>query len=221
MSDIMTATWQKVRQYLKEIHGEMYDDVVQEVDDTFVVRRGSATVNLTVKPLSDDDCIVQALAYVVQGVNVTPSLLENLMRQNVKYPFGAFGLMFDNTITFSHRIAGAHLDKNELRTTIGTVGYVADEIDVEIREALANAPQRKPAPKKNAPAKQVPPKKAMKPMPKKAAAKKAPAKKSAPKKAAPKKAMVKKATAKKASPKKVVKKKVALKKPVKKGGKKK
>ncbi|MBN1446840.1 MAG: YbjN domain-containing protein, partial [Bacteroidetes bacterium] len=127
MANIVNATRQKVKRYLKNIYGKNYRNIVEEVDESFVIRRGSATVHVTVKPLSKDDCIVDALSYVVQGAKIGPKLLGMLMRRNSTYPIGAYGLLFDDTIVFSHSIAGANLDPNELRTTIATVAFVADE----------------------------------------------------------------------------------------------
>jgi len=129
MANIIADTRKKVRTLLKEIYGKHFTEIVHEVDNTFVIRRGSAAVQVNVKPLSKEDCLVQALSYVVQGAKVGPKLLTYLMRHNATMPIGAFGLLFDDTVTFSHTITGGNLDKNELRTTIGTVAFVADETD--------------------------------------------------------------------------------------------
>ena len=133
MTKIVSDTRRKVKTFLKDIYGKNYQDIVQEIDDSFVVRRGSAAVHVRVKPLSKDDCMVQAVAYVVQGAKIGPKLLGYLMRMNATMPIGAYGLLFDDTIVFSHSIAGAHLDRNELRTTVATVAFVADESDDDIR----------------------------------------------------------------------------------------
>lgn len=132
MADIIKTTQKNVKKYLKEIYGRHYDAMVQEVDGSFIVRRGTAAVHVKVKPLSKDDCIVQAQSYVVQGAKIGPKLLTHLMRLNANNPIGAFGLGFDDTITFHHSITGANLDANELRVTVATVAFVADEHDEEI-----------------------------------------------------------------------------------------
>jgi hypothetical protein len=134
MASIVAQTRKKVKSYLKTIYGKNYPYMVLEIDDTFIVRRGSAAVHLSVLPLTKEDCLVRALSYVVQGARITPKLLNHLMRLNVRQPVGAFGLMFDDTITFGHSINGAHLDQNELRMTVATVAYVADEMDDAIRK---------------------------------------------------------------------------------------
>jgi hypothetical protein len=134
MANIVAQTQKKVKSYLKAIYKKNYSYMVLEIDDTFIVRRGSAAVHVSVIPLNKEDCLVRALAYVVQGAKLTPKLLDYLMRLNVRHPVGAFGLIFDNTITYGHSINGAHLDQNELRTTVATVAYVADEMDDAIRK---------------------------------------------------------------------------------------
>jgi hypothetical protein len=134
MANIVAATQKKVKSFLKQIHGKRYADIVQEVNGSFVVRRGSAAVHLTFKSWGKDDCLVTALAYIVQNAKVGPKILGHLMRRNATEQIGAYGLLFDDTIVFSHSIAGANLDMNELRITIGTVAFVADESDDDIRK---------------------------------------------------------------------------------------
>lgn len=181
MANIIAQTRTKVRKYMKEAYGKQYKDIVQEVDGAFVVRRGSAAVHVSIKPLHKTDCIVQALAYVVQGAKIGPKVLGYLMRQNATNLLGAYGLLFDDTITFSHTIMGANLDPNELRTTIATVAFVADESDDDIMKMaggkravdamadLGDLEEMPLIPKKKAPAKKAPAKKAT---PKKPARKK-------------------------------------------------
>jgi hypothetical protein len=134
MANHVAATQKKVKSFLKQMYGKQYASIVTEIDGSFVVRRGSAAVHVSVKSWGKDDCLVTALAYVVQNAKVGPKLLTTLMRRNASENIGAYGLLFDDTIVFSHSIAGANLDMNELRVTIGTVAYVADESDDEIRK---------------------------------------------------------------------------------------
>ena len=134
MANILDQTRKKIKTYLKGIYGKNYTYMVLEIDNTFIVRRGSAAVHLSVLPLNKQDCLVRAMSYVVQGAKIGPKLLEYLMRLNSRQPVGAFGLIFDDTITYGHSINGAHLDQNELRTTVATVAYVADETDDLIRK---------------------------------------------------------------------------------------
>ncbi len=134
MANIVAATQKKVKSYLKQIHGKNYPKIVQEINDSFVIRRGSAVVHVSVKSWGKDDCLVTALAYVVQNAKIGPKLLNYLMRRNAAEQIGAYGLLFDDTVVFSHSIAGANIDMNELRVTIGTVAYIADETDDEIRK---------------------------------------------------------------------------------------
>lgn len=134
MANITAATRKKVQSFLKKIHGKNYSSIVQEINDTWVIRRGSAAVHVIVKPWGKDDCLVTALAYVVQNAKIGPKLLTYLMRRNATEQLGAYGLLFDDTVVFSHSIAGANLNMNELRVTIGTVAFVADESDDEIRK---------------------------------------------------------------------------------------
>lgn len=177
MASIVHATLKKVKAYLKEIYGKNYKSSVQEVDDSLIIRHGSAAVNVFVRPLSKDDCLVTSQAYVVQGAKIGPKILGKLMRLNATNPVGAFGLLFDDTIVFRHSVSGANLDLNELRMSIRTVAFFADEYDDDIlkiaggfravdaqamlsSEAAVLAKERKAAAAKKAAAKKAPAKKA-------------------------------------------------------------
>ena len=191
MASIVNATLKQVKTYLKEIYGKHYKTSVQEVDDSLVIHHGSAAVTVFVRPLSKDDCLVTSQAYVVQGAKIGPKLLGRLMRLNATNPVGAFGMLFDDTIIFRHSISGANLDLNELRMSIRTVAFFADEYDDDILKLAGGyravdaqgllggdvPAARGTAPKKAAPKKAAP---------KKAVAKKVPAK-TATRKAVPKK----------------------------------
>ncbi|MFZ1731141.1 MAG: hypothetical protein WBQ23_14370 [Bacteroidota bacterium] len=197
MASIVNATQKKVKSYLKEIYGKNYKNSVQEVDDSYVIRQGSAVINIFVRPLSKEDCLVTSQAYVVQGAKIGPKILGMLMRLNATNPIGAFGLLFDDTIIFRHSISGANIDLNELRMSIRTVAFFSDEYDDDILKiaggvraidahtllgdgaaATAKAPVKKAAAKKAPAAKKTPAAKpAVKAAKKSAPAKKAPARK--------------------------------------------
>lgn len=134
MTNIIETTYEKVKLFLQTIYGEKYDHYVAEIDQKFVISKGSAVVNVSVKPWHEEDCIVQALAHVVTGARMTPELIKFLLRENSRAPFGAFGLYFDDTITFSHSVAGTNLDLNELGITVRHVAFMADEYDDLIRD---------------------------------------------------------------------------------------
>ncbi|MDX9758665.1 MAG: YbjN domain-containing protein [Bacteroidota bacterium] len=195
MASIVNATQKKVKAYLKEIYGKNYKTSVQEVDDAMVIHRGSAAITVFVRPLSKEDCLVTAQAYVVQGAKIGPKLLGMLMRLNATNPVGAFGMLFDDTIIFRHSISGANLDLNELRTSIRTVAFFADEYDDDIRKIAGGhrAIDARGLLGDDAPA----PSKARGTTTKPAAAKKSVAKKAVPTpKTAPKKPVAKKPVAK-------------------------
>ncbi len=120
----------RVRRYLRQMVGR---DGFQEFDDRFVLQRGSATIQVVVRPWHRDDAVVEAIAYLTDTVPVTPELMEFLLRKNATLHFGAFGLAFDRTIVFTHSIAGRNLDPNELRATVETVGAIADYYDDHFR----------------------------------------------------------------------------------------
>jgi hypothetical protein len=72
------------------------------------------------------------MANLVSGAMISNDLMQFLLRKNAELHFGAFGLLFDNTIVFQHSIAGSNVDGNELVTSVDAVAIVADHYDSEI-----------------------------------------------------------------------------------------
>ncbi|MBI5326050.1 MAG: YbjN domain-containing protein [Ignavibacteriae bacterium] len=103
-------------------------------DGTYTINRGSSNIMINVKEFVKNETIIECVAHVVTGSNITPDLMKFLLRKNVELHFGSFGLLFDDTITFSHSITGSNLDENELITTVSSVGFIADYYDDVIVE---------------------------------------------------------------------------------------
>jgi hypothetical protein len=59
-------------------------------------------------------------------------LLQFLLRKNAEIHFGAFGILFDNTIIFQYSIAGTNVDDNELLTSINAVAIISSHYSKEI-----------------------------------------------------------------------------------------
>jgi hypothetical protein len=89
---------------------------------------------IIVRPFTDEDSCVECSANVVIGAKITPDLMKFLLRKNTELHFGAFGLLFDDTITFAHSITGSNLDENELLTSLNSVATIADYYDDVIIE---------------------------------------------------------------------------------------
>ncbi|MFN8358866.1 MAG: YbjN domain-containing protein [Candidatus Kapaibacterium sp.] len=99
---------------------------------TFTIARGSTQVMIIIRPFNETDTCIECISNVVIGAKITNDLMRFLLRKNAELHFGAFGLLFDDTIIFSHSIAGANVDMNELVTTIHSVAIIADYYDDEI-----------------------------------------------------------------------------------------
>jgi len=98
----------------------------------YTITRGSTQVMIIVRPFTDKETSVECISQVVTGAKITPEIMNFLLRKNAELHFGAFGLYFDNTITYSHAIAGTQLDDNELVTTLNAVAVIADHYDDKI-----------------------------------------------------------------------------------------
>ena len=126
--EILASTSTKVREYLQEI----YPDFVEFEDGTFTVNEGSATVSITVRPWHEGDSAVEFTSHLVSGATVDQTLMHWMLTKNVELHFGALGLLFDDTVVYSHTLPGCDLSRKEFEATIRTVATIADHYDDEI-----------------------------------------------------------------------------------------
>ncbi len=115
-----------------EILAEHYPEHLNFGDGSFAISHGSSQIIILTRPYTETETAVECIANVVTGGNITPDLMKYLLRKNSELHFGAFGLLFDDTIIFSHTITGAHLDDNELLNSIDSVAVITDHYDDEI-----------------------------------------------------------------------------------------
>ncbi|MFC2132072.1 YbjN domain-containing protein [Bacteroidota bacterium] len=95
----------------------------------FTILRGSTQVMISIHYLIQNETVIICTANVVRKAKINSETMHFLLRKNSQIQFGAFGLLFDGTITFSHSITGSNLDSNELITTLNSVAYMADYYD--------------------------------------------------------------------------------------------
>ncbi len=126
--ELIYATIQKVESILNE----KYPDHIKFEEGQYVINRGSTQVMVLVRPFTEKDTAVECIANVVAGANITSEIMKFLLRKNAEIHFGSFGLLFDDTITFSHCITGTNLDFNELIVSVNSVAIIADYYDDEI-----------------------------------------------------------------------------------------
>ena len=106
-----------------------FPDFMRFENGKFTILRGSTQVMISVHYLIQDETVILCSSNVVRGATINNELMHFLLRKNTQIQFGAFGLLFDGTITFSHAITGSNLDANELINTLESVAYQADYYD--------------------------------------------------------------------------------------------
>lgn len=126
--ELLDSTHREVESILKET----YPDYLSFETGQFTLTRGSSQVMIIVRPFTENETCVEIMANVVTGGNISPQIMKFLLRKNAELHFGAFGLLFDNTIIFQYSITGTNLDKNELVTSINAVAIIADHYDDEL-----------------------------------------------------------------------------------------
>ena len=124
----LTITRQKVEQVL-QAH---YPDHINFGEGSYSIDEGSARVMIIVRPFTDSDTCIEFMATLVSGAEISEELLRFLLRKNAELHFGAFSLLFDDTICFAHSIAGINADENEIITSIKSVAIIANHYDNEI-----------------------------------------------------------------------------------------
>lgn len=113
---------------------ETYPDFVDYDNRTFTVEHGSTIVMITVRPFTDKEACIECFSQVVSGCEINTEILAFLLRKNTELHFGAFGLLFDNTITFSHSITGSDMNRDEFKNSLKVVAFIADHYDDKIVE---------------------------------------------------------------------------------------
>lgn len=127
---VQQEIYEKIEPWMKELFGIF----VSKRDDApyFGVSIGSAFVHIGVHPWGKDNATITTRAYVAVDVEITPDLMEFLLRENDKMRFGAFGLDEDYDIFFEHTIVGTSCEVEELKSSVLAVGYAVDQYDDQI-----------------------------------------------------------------------------------------
>jgi len=126
--ELIDLTIKNVENILKEA----YPDYLTFGEGQYTLSHGSTQIMIIVRPFTNEETCIEVLANVVSDGNITPELMKFLLRKNAELHFGAFGLLFDDTIIFQYSIAGTNVDKNELITSINAVSIIADHYDDEL-----------------------------------------------------------------------------------------
>ncbi len=125
---MLTETRDRVKGYLQNV----FPDYVEFDDGSFTVSEGSAIISIIVRPWHGGDVAVEFTSHLVSGPNLTQEALRWLLQKNVEIHFGAFGLLFDDTIVYSQTLPGSDLSRAEFEATVLTVARIADHYDDEI-----------------------------------------------------------------------------------------
>jgi len=124
--------YSQVKSYLDELVDEHFDDA-DHCD--FYLKYGSTVLEISIHPYQEDDAIIEILAFVVQGVEPSFEMMQELLRLNSEVVLGAFS-MVGRDIFFSHSFLGRRLSAEQLIASLDIVAYVSDEYDEQIVSAF-------------------------------------------------------------------------------------
>ncbi|MFP4529253.1 MAG: T3SS (YopN, CesT) and YbjN peptide-binding chaperone 1 [Candidatus Kapaibacterium sp.] len=128
--ELITNSIAKVEKMLEK----HFPDHLKFDEGNYTITRGSTQVMIVVRPFTRDETCVEFFSHVASKADINNELMRFLLRKNAELHFGAFGLLFDDTIVFSHSIAGTNMDDNEFTTALNSVAVIADHYDDVIVE---------------------------------------------------------------------------------------
>ena len=114
---------------ISKILAEFYPEHLSYGDGSYTISRGSTQVMIVVRPFTEKEACVECIATVVSEPEVSFDLMRFLLRKNSELHFGAFGLLFDDTITFTYSFSSGALSSNELRIALESVAIISDYYD--------------------------------------------------------------------------------------------
>ena len=126
------AIIESTRANVAAILKDRFPQTVDFSDGSYALSYGSSSVGVVVRRYTETDTMVEIMAQVVSGAEITPELLKWLRRKNAELHFGAFGLLFDDTIIYTYSLPGSKLDASELEAAVTSVAVIADHYDDEI-----------------------------------------------------------------------------------------
>jgi hypothetical protein len=138
------ACYEKVATLLEKLFGELA--IPRPQGPGWGISMGSSFTQVWIGTWGEDDALIQVRAYVVMGAEVTPDLMEFLLKENDKMIFGAFGLDNDKDIFFEHTILGSSCDKSTLKASVMSVINNADQYDDQIVSRWGGRRASDPAP---------------------------------------------------------------------------
>ena len=69
---------------------------------------------------------------IIASERRAPEILDGFFEAILELHFGALGLLFDNTIVYSHTLPGCSMSKEAFEATVRTVATIADHYDDEV-----------------------------------------------------------------------------------------
>lgn len=114
---------------LKSFFENNFNETTYFDEETFIISKGSTQVLVKAENITEDHVVIDLISHVVKNAKVDDKLKNFLLRANSELKFGAFGLLFDDTITFQHSILANDFSEVDLKSSINAVASVADYYD--------------------------------------------------------------------------------------------
>jgi hypothetical protein len=119
-------------QHVRSVLNAKFSNVIDFNDGSFAIPHGSSSVSVVVRTYTETECMIELMAQVVSGANISEELLRWLLRKNAELHLGAFGLLFDDTIVYTYAITWGSTGGTDLESAVTSVAVIADHYDDEI-----------------------------------------------------------------------------------------
>lgn len=120
--------YRQVKSYLDELVDEHFDDA-EHCD--FYVKYGSTVLEISIEPYEEDDAVIIVLAFVVQGVESSFELMNELLGINADSRLGAFS-MVGTDVFYSHSFLGRRMRPEQFIASLDSVASIADVYDEQL-----------------------------------------------------------------------------------------
>lgn len=131
MSQAVALVKEKVQRYLTDMLGS----VTIDRDGDFAIRYGSAQLFVRVSAFGEGS-IANVFAPTNSEVPASPELYRYVAEINRNYVFGKFSTRESEgkvTVSLTHALLGEYLDPDELKSALGLLAALADEVDDDIK----------------------------------------------------------------------------------------
>jgi hypothetical protein len=123
--------YRRAGRHLRAAFGE---PVLEAPDEpAYFVPLGSIGVRVNIEPIGEHDAVLQAYAWVAQGLPVTPEIGLYLAERNIELRFGSLCVDGEDAIILQHTLFSEATSETVLDRLVRAIAESAQTLDDELR----------------------------------------------------------------------------------------